>query len=131
MMRWGFPHSMFDVAGMAIKDITDDDGMVRLTISPVTSMSACSGCGTRSGRIHSRYIGGWRTYRQAVVWLSLCCLPAGFSAMLCFAGAAYSRSDLIQRFWHLGLAGRPGWTRLSTIWVWRWEVGRLLPWPVA
>jgi transposase len=46
---------MFDVAGMAINDITDDDGMVRLTISPVTAMSACPGCGTRSGRIHSRY----------------------------------------------------------------------------
>lgn len=55
MMRSGLPHSMFDVAGMAIKDITDDDGMVRLTISPVTAMSACPGCGTRSGRIHGRY----------------------------------------------------------------------------
>ncbi|WP_366941777.1 ISL3 family transposase [Asticcacaulis sp.] len=55
MMGLGFPHSMFDVAGMAIKDITDDDRMVRLTISPVTAMSACPGCGTRSGRIHSRY----------------------------------------------------------------------------
>jgi len=55
MMRSGFPHSMFDVAGMTINDITDDDGMMRLTISPVTAMSACPGCGTRSGRIHSRY----------------------------------------------------------------------------
>lgn len=28
---------------------------MRVTISPVTAIGACPGCGTRSGRIHSRY----------------------------------------------------------------------------
>ncbi|WP_425411592.1 transposase family protein [Niveispirillum irakense] len=40
---------------MAVTDIVDDDGVVRVTISPVTAIGTCPGCGTGSGRIHSRY----------------------------------------------------------------------------
>ncbi|AUN31008.1 MULTISPECIES: transposase family protein [Niveispirillum] len=106
MMRSGLPHSMFDVAGMAIKDITDDDGMVRLTISPVTAMSACPGCGTRSGRIHSRYHRRLADLQTTGRRVELVLRARRFfcDAVLCgrrvFTGAS------IPRFWRLGPAGR-------------------------
>ena len=41
--------------GFVVEDATQDDGDALITVRSGAEASACPGCGTRSGRVHSRY----------------------------------------------------------------------------
>lgn len=41
--------------GFVVDNVTYDGGAMLISVHPSAAGSACPGCGTRSGRIHSRY----------------------------------------------------------------------------
>ena len=41
--------------GFVVDDVTSDGASALITVSSIETASICPGCGTRSGRVHSRY----------------------------------------------------------------------------